>query len=589
MRFLLCLSCLSLAFFFSGCSSDSTSNSTGGSTPVVTGPGATAITTTTFGINALTLNWSNISDATSYKVMYDADGSSNFIQIGNDLAAGTTSATLDLSLHLINWASGQYRIDACDSNGCDSSEVLALSSLANKEMVGYLKASNTDAGDLFGTSVAISGDGLTMAVSATGEQGGTGGINGIETSNAATGVGAVYIYVLSGGVWTKQAYIKAGVPGTNDQFGYSLALSEDGNTLAVGANQERSDLSGPGDNSIANAGAVEVFFRNGTTWSQQAFLKTTAAPQTNDEFGYSVDLSADGNTLAVGGLRTDNVHVFTRTGNTWGAATVLTPSVLDPGDSFGSSVALSDDGNTLAIAAVNEASGSTTDENDNTGSVVGAVYIFVKNPTWSQQAYIKASNPSNQDQFGEALALSGDGNTLAVGSLNEDSITTGVGATQGAGASNSGAVYIYTKNGTSWPQQEFIKASNSEASDNFGASVALSQDGNTLAICSPGEKSSAQGVGGDQGDDTLSFSGAAYVLTRSGTAWSYTSYVKSSNTAQGDSFGGLATFSGNLGLALDNSASRLVVGASNEDSNAVLVGGDQSDDTASAAGAVYIF
>ncbi|MCW9036977.1 MAG: FG-GAP repeat protein, partial [Altibacter sp.] len=179
-----------------------------------------------------------------------------------------------------------------------SDNTMPLSGASN-----YIKASNTDISDTFGGYVALSGDGLTLAVGAVGEDSNATGINGDESNNDAGNSGAVYVYVKSGGVWAQQAYIKASNAEAIDIFGRSLALDFTGDTLAVGASAEDSNATGIGgsqaDNSADNTGAVYVFSRSGTTWTQQEYIKASNA-ETYDEFGTSLDLSDDGNTLVVG-------------------------------------------------------------------------------------------------------------------------------------------------------------------------------------------------------------------------------------------------------------------------------------------------
>jgi hypothetical protein len=135
------------------------------------------------------------------------------------------------------------------------------------------------------------------------------GVNGDQADNSMEQSGAVYVFARTGAVWSQQAYLKASNTGEaeeGDQFGFSLALSDDGNTLAAGAISEDSADAGvngnQADNSASSAGAVYVFVRAGPRWSQQAYIKSSSpnGADANDLFGYSVGLSADGNTLAVG-------------------------------------------------------------------------------------------------------------------------------------------------------------------------------------------------------------------------------------------------------------------------------------------------
>ncbi len=176
--------------------------------------------------------------------------------------------------------------------------------------------------------------------------------------------------------------------------------------------------------------------------------------------------------------------------------------------------------------------------------------------------------------FGSSLSLSSD--TLAVGSFGETGTGTGINGPEDGSATRAGAVYVFSRTGTSWAQQAYIKASNTRAGAEFGSSVALS--GETLAVGSSGESSSAKGVGGPQGDSTMARAGAVYVFTRSDSMWSQQAYLKASNTRTSAEFGTVA-LSGNT----------LAVGAFGEFSAATGVDPDQSDTSAPLAGAVYVF
>ena len=123
----------------------------------------------------------------------------------------------------------------------------------------YLKASNTDAGDWFGYSVAISGD--TVVVGAAFEGSSATGVNGNQDDNNAAGAGAAHVFARDGGVWSQQAYLKASNTNSGDRFGWSVAISDD--TVVVGAVVEESSATGvdgdQGDNRAPDAGAAYVF------------------------------------------------------------------------------------------------------------------------------------------------------------------------------------------------------------------------------------------------------------------------------------------------------------------------------------------
>ena len=218
---------------------------------------------------------------------------------------------------------------------------------------------------------------------------------------------------------------------------------------------------------------------------------------------------------------TGAVYIFDRTDGQWRQTAYVKASNAEAGDSLGVAVALSDDGDTLAATALDE-DGATTGINSTAApdreadSSTGAVYVFVKDrDAWSQQAYLKASNTGAHDQFGARLSLSGDGNALAVGAQLEDSSARGINGLQNDDtAQEAGAVYLFSRAGDVWAQDAYIKASNSEAYDEFGSTVSLNRGGSLLAVGARGEDSGATGLDGDQGDNTLFEAGAVYVFTR---------------------------------------------------------------------------
>ncbi|MGL6159921.1 FG-GAP repeat protein [Microbulbifer sp.] len=564
-----------------------------GEDPVTAAPPAPAATLTPTATKTFAFSWSDVSEETEYRLLENPDGDSGYNEVAV-IPADSTEHNLTVSLP--QRVNASYILQACNSLGCtDSDEMFVTGSLA--EAVGYFKASNTEADDLFGFQVALSADGRVMAVAAAQESSGATGSNGDQADNSVEYSGAVYVFTQNNGVWTQQAYLKASNPGHWDFFGISLSLSADGGVLAVGA-------SGEGSNAF-NSGAVYVFTQSAGVWSQQAHIKASNTQQ-SDEFGGSLALSADGSTLAVGayaedssatgidGNQADNsasasgaVYVFTQSGDTWSQQAYIKASNTEESDYFGHRVALSSNGNVLAVSANNEdsvATGIDGNQADNSATNSGAVYVFSRNDgTWSQQAYIKASNPEENDWFGSSLALSSDGHVLAVGATGEDSAATGIDGNQ---ADNSvdfaGAVYVFTQSGDTWSQQAYIKASNTAEFDRFGASLALSADSRVLAVGTDAEDSSATGINGDEADDSANSSGAVYQFSQNAGTWSQQAYVKAPNTEGGDLFG-------RSGIALSSDGSVLAVGAWDESSSATGINGDQADNSAEGSGAVYLY
>jgi hypothetical protein len=216
--------------------------------------------------------------------------------------------------------------------------------------------------------------------------------------------------------------------------------------------------------------------------------------------------------------------------------------------------------------------------------LVSSVRAQTTAASWKQSTAITASNKEDGDQFSFALALSRDGTTLAVGAPMESSATGVNGRQADESAFSSGAVYVYSRAGNGWPQQAYLKASNAGSNDQFGHAVALSADGNTLAVSAVYEDSAARGINGNQADNSVGEAGAVYVFTGTGSAWSQQAYMKASNTGgeeDGDTFGFTVSLSGD--------GNTLAVGAPSEDSAAIAINGDQANNAAGGAGAVYVF
>lgn len=547
-------------------------------------PGGLAIA---YDVKAFRLSWTAVEapaggGAVTYRVFEDADGPGTAAYIEAASGITTNIYTHAVSGLLNTRLNASYRVQACNSAGCSESGTAETVDVV--QAIGYFKTSPSLAGlRQFGGRLALSSDASTLAV---------GGNNG------------VVVYARVGGVWTHQADVQASNMEAGDGFGLGIALSADGSAMVVGARREDSNATGVGgdeaDNSSIDSGAAYVFSRSAGAWSQQAYLKASNT-DTSDEFGYAVAMSGDGNTVAVSaqgedsglaGVQTDNsaaqagaVYVFTREGGQWQQQAYLKAGNVGQDDQFGYDLSLSADGSVLAIGAPGEAGLAAANPADNSGPGAGAAYVHGRNGSaWTQLAYLKASNAEAGDSFGSALALSGDGTTLAVGAWREASASVGVDADQADNAAlAAGAVYVFTQTGASWPQQAYLKASNAQTYDRFGMALSLSRDGNTLGVAAMTEQSAALGFDGDQADNSQAQAGAAYLFRRAGNAWAQQAYVKATNSGAGDLFG--------TSLALSGDAGTLAVGASNELSAATGINGSQGDDATGAdyRGAVYLY
>jgi hypothetical protein len=516
---------------------------------------------------------------------------------GNEVVSGANSAAIAL-------AEGQniINLDVTAEDGVTTQrytlEVMREEASFFAQQA-YLKASNADANDHFGVSVAISGD--TLVVGARFEDSSA---SGGEDDNSVTNAGAVYVFTRSSGVWSQQAYLKASnaedvgfniawlyPPG--DSFGSSVAIS--GNTLVVGAPAEESSADGGEDDNSANrVGAAYVFTHSDGIWNQQAYLKASNA-EAGDCFGTSVAISGD--TLVVGAPYEDSsprggedndwaedsgaAYVYTRSDGVWSQQAFIKAKDPDEdsiwihpgtGDQFGTSLSIS--GDTLVVGAPYEDSSTNGGANDNSTADAGAAYVFIRsNGIWSRQADLKASNAEAEDEFATSVAISGD--TLVVGAPYEDSSADG--GEDNNSAEDAGAIYVFTRSGEDWSQQAYLKASNAEADDEFATSVAIS--GNILVVGAHNEDSSASG---GEDDNTAPYAGAAYVFTRTGTTWNQQTHLKASNAEGSDQAGGGDSFGRSVAISDDT----LVVGAPGEDSS---TSGGAADNSISNAGAAYIW
>ncbi|MBL8217152.1 MAG: hypothetical protein JNK87_40905 [Bryobacterales bacterium] len=463
----------------------------------------------------------------------------------------------------------------------------------------YLKASNSQAYDYFGFSVAISGD--TVVVGAPYEDSSTTGVN-TTPNNDGTNSGAAYVFVRSNSEWTQQAYLKASNTGASDYFGHSVAI--DGNTIVVGAYGEASNAtssSGDQTNDSANAaGAAYVFVRSAGSWSQQAYLKASNSAS-NDRFaahlaisGETIVVGAEGNDASVAGPPlTDNgaAYVFTRSGAAWTQQAYLKSINAGEGDMFGHSVGIS--GNIIVVGAWKEdsnARGIGGSGADNSSADSGAAYIFSRSgTTWPLQAYLKSSNSDPGDGFGESVAISGT--TVVIGARFEDGNGTSAGDNS---LRDSGAAYVFVASGGGWVQQAYLKAANPDMDDWFGGffvdalqqtaagpsgAAAVAVSGDLIVVGASREDGSAVGASNVYTNGTLN-AGAAYVFARTAGTWAQQAYLKASNHIGGDDY---------FGCAVAISGDTAVIGAIWEDSNGTGVNGSQDNRSADGAGAAYVF
>lgn len=383
-------------------------------------------------------------------------------------------------------------------------------------------ASDKAGGSSFGFALALSRDGDTALVGSPNRS------DGELVAN-----GAAYVLTRSGNVWTEQQKLNASDLDSSANFGFSVALSRDGNTALIGAHRK---LTSP----IFSHGAAYVFTRTGTTWTEQQKLDL-ADKATDDFFGQSVALSGDGNTALIGARnksespnsRNGVTYVYTRSNGTWTQQQKLLAEDRADTDGFGYSVALSDDASVALIGADSE------DESPNTNN--GAAYVFrLSNGSFAQTQKLTALDRASNDRLGSSVSLSADGKTALIGARNKAL----------GGVSLAGAAYVFSDSNGSFAQEAKLLPSEPTGADLVGFSVSISGSGNT-ALVSAHQKS----------DFPVVSNGAAYLFTRSAGKFVQLMKLSASDPAQGDFFG--------QGVALSRDGGTALVGAPPKPDNGV--------------------
>ena len=571
-------------------------------------------------------NWSGVFEATYYRLLESADGIAPFVQVGADFPAGQVSHRLPIAVHLIDWSAARFRLQACNSAGCtDSNEVSVAHAMLGS--IGFFKASNTSADDGFGNAVDVSTDGGTIAIAAHKEDSDAVLMNGDQGNDDAVDAGAVYVYSRGMDGWFQQAYVKA--PNTHDimEFGSSLALSADGNRLVVGAISETGSARGVDGEMIQTtdmSGAAYIYERTGGVWTFSTYLKASNTGR-NDMFGHAVAMSDDGNTIIVSAVEEDNVatginpldqednsalesgavYVFEFDGSNWVQSAYVKASNAEARDRFGQALAISGDGARFAVSAVGEdsaATGVNGDQSDNSAPGAGfrtvgtgAAYTFVRDSgVWRQEAYFKASNTDEDDQFGAGLALNYDGTVLAIGASREDSAGTNAQSLleQDDSAPDAGAAYVFVRAAGIWAQESYLKASNTARANQFGAALDLSADGALLVVGAPLENSLAVGINGPEDQESFSPGvGAVYAYERDlvTMTWRKRSYIKATNSDESSfcRWGGLLSFGHDVALSGDSA--ELAVTGYYDSSDATGIGGDPVNENALRSGAAFLY
>lgn len=515
-------------------------------------PAAPTLTASTE-FKGLRFNWAPVAGATSYQLEYRAHQTGPFNKIAS-FTANTTSTGFSFPLHLYDWTYARYRLAACNSAGCSRSAAVSVSSLRLKA-VGYFKTTNTMWSQQFGFDVDLAPDGYNFVAAAPNE----------AVSSTGYDSGAVYVFRRVGRVWTQRARLTPLAPpyqSSNQYNEHSVAISASGDTIAVGLRSFAHMENDP------DRGEVQVFHWNGTLWTQVLVPRVPSAV-----FGDWVELADSGLTLAVGYYAPGNymdskVAIYQLVNGRWQLARTITDRT-DKGESCKDSHAFSRDGSTLAQICsfprtqdvyfdgnfIRVYSGSNwatrTDIHlassfpstygydswgigmNANGDTIAANIVAVATQTldeatsqvnvfkrsggvYSQVASLTPgpwADGTARFAYGAAIAVSGDGATIAVGQTTESGYGLGPRAAPlNPGGQSVGGVYVYRLT-NAWKLANMVKPNYrySVGYESFAGVVELNHDGKTLVIGNDLERSSSVGIGSDWKKNDLLDAGAVWM------------------------------------------------------------------------------
>lgn len=374
--------------------------------------------------------------------------------------------------------------------------------MANEETV--FRPASPAGNDAVGASVAISGDGTLVALGAPN-----------DTALQAVNEGSVRLFAKLAGAWSEQPLLRAVSPGTNDRFGASVSMSEDGTRILVGV---------PFDDTArgVDSGNAIVFVRSGTGWVFEAELLPLDAAQ-GDLLGASVALTPDGRRAFVGApgddvkstANTGSIRAFVRTAAGWTEDATLAPPMTVGSEAIGFAVATDPTGSVVFAGARFEATTA--------GMNAGTVHVYERNgASWAELQRLEALSPAAGDGFGASVAISGDGRSAMIGVPLDDTTI----------AVDSGSVRWFTRSGPGapWSEQTTLLPASAAEGPSYGLAVSLRPDGLRAVVASP---NASGGVG------------VARVWSSSGTAWAVDVPLTFSLSAASQQYGNAVALASN--------------------------------------------
>ena len=352
------------------------------------------------------------------------------------------------------------------------------------EVPTYQKISGQP-GHQFGESGIVSPDGNVAFVGARV------GVSGTNTE------GAVYVYENNNGSWTLLQSLTPSDVASSDYFYWGLSCSQNGDKVFVSSPYKSS-----------NNGAVYVFERINGTYTEIQKINPPSGYE-NDNFGWHVSCSYDGNTLITNTPQYDDgsfsntgaVHVYVNQAGTYTHSQTIQGSIKGTNFEFGSGCAISGDGNTI-VAGARRYNGI--------GTYTGTAFIFeVSGGSWTETQRIESSSPVAYEYFGEGVAINYDGSVIAVGAVGDQSFAL------------RGSVSVFNKTGSLWSEVTKIVENDVQPGGVYGGRITLSADGNTMVV-------------GAANDNTTSgnSAGSAWLYTFSGGTWSLTKFLNDPTTVE---------------------------------------------------------
>jgi hypothetical protein len=497
---------------------------------------AAPVVTVGAGVKSFRFDWEPVAGVSRYELWRRPAASAAF-QKDAEYPATSTHANLRIAVHSFDWPGARFRIAACNSSGCTNSRDIPVDSL-RLEAPGYFKSSQPTVQESFGNDVDVTPGGTFFVAAAPNDD-----INGVADA------GAAYVFQRNSDTttWSQRARLLPAVLQADGGVGMRVAISADGNTVAMGLPNIFHAQTDP------DSGEVYVFRNAGSSGWQ----RTRIAAWKGGSLGTWLSLDDAGQVLSVG--RDSGADIYLFANGAWalrraiedrtspadncpngkisgngrllveqcfnGSATAPSRSFLRIHSSYSASRRDLDLPQTSVVSNADRRYGLAVDF---TGDWVAAqnfsgrveVDIFQRVSGWHQlsQTVTAGQWQSNKRSlFGQGLSLSGGGTVLAVGDPLD--VAQGSGVQRGAltaGTTATGAVYVFRRSGAAWPVQAVIKPNyllgpGGGAAQTFGSAVALSETGTTLAVGQPLESSDAVGIDAAWNNTRRAQSGAVWL------------------------------------------------------------------------------